>query len=207
MTAEVRQAQRSDARHNRERILTVARLAFATGGLDLPIREIARRARIGAATIYRHFPSKDALIAAVFAEQMALCSDIVQRGLTHPDAWSGFRMVVQQLMETHALDNGLARAFIARLPPEAGFAANRAQTLRMLAELADRARKTGELRADFVLEDLILALMANEGLQAGPPAQRLAATRRFAALILQSFQTSPLRTPLPPAVPLPLPAI
>ncbi|MFC4144751.1 hypothetical protein ACFO0M_00615 [Micromonospora mangrovi] len=107
-------------------------------------------------------------------------------------------------METHALDRGFARAFIAELPEEAGFTADRVRTLRMLAELVGRARTTGELRDDFVLEDLILALMANEGIRAESPDRRVAAARRFAALMIQSFQTSPTRSPLPPAVRLPL---
>ncbi|MEW2143618.1 helix-turn-helix domain-containing protein [Micromonospora vinacea] len=204
VTVEVRQAQRSDARDNRERILAVARLAFATNGLDVPIREIARRAQVGAATVYRHFPTKDALLAEAFAEQMTVCSAIVEEGLAQPDAWLGFRLVVEKLMETHAHDRGFARAFISQLPQEAGFAADRTRTLRMLAELVDRARATGELRDDFVLEDLILALMANEGIRAESTARRLAAARRFAAFMIQSFQTSPSRGPLPPAVRLPL---
>jgi AcrR family transcriptional regulator len=205
VTAEVRQALRSDARDNRQRILAVARLAFATDGLDVPIREIARRAQVGAATVYRHFPTKDALLAEVFAGQMALCSAVVDEGLAQPDAWLGFRLVVEKLMETHALDRGFARAFVSRLPEEAGFAADRTRTLRRVAELVDRARATGELRPDFVLEDLVLALMANEGIRAESPAQRVAAAHRLAALMIQSFQTSPDRAPLPPAVRLPLP--
>ncbi|MET8355962.1 helix-turn-helix domain-containing protein [Micromonospora sp. NPDC005171] len=206
MTVEVREARRSDARDNRERILAVARLAFATNGLDVPIREIARRAQVGAATIYRHFPTKDALLAEAFAEQMTICSAIVEEGLAQPDAWLGFRLVVEKLIETHAHDRGFARAFISQLPREAGFTADRTRTLRMLAELVDRARATGELRDDFVIEDLILALMANEGIRAESTARRLAAARRFAALMIQSFQTSPRREPLPPAVRLPLSA-
>ncbi|WP_033340895.1 TetR/AcrR family transcriptional regulator [Catenuloplanes japonicus] len=205
MTDEVRHPRRSDARDNRDRILAVARLAFATDGLDVPIREIARRARLGPATVYRHFPAKEALLAAAFAEQMAACSAIVEAGLAHADPWSGFRQVVEKLMEAHALDRGFARAFVTRLPAEAGFAADRDRTLRMAAELVDRARSGGRLRPDFVLEDLILALMANEGIRADDPGTRVAAARRFAALMLQSFQTAPARDPLPPPVRLPLP--
>ncbi|MDP9793805.1 AcrR family transcriptional regulator [Catenuloplanes nepalensis] len=205
MTVEVRHRRRSDARDNRERILAVARLAFATDGLDVPIREIARRAQLGPATVYRHFPTKEALLAAAFAEQMAACSAILEEGLAHPDPWLGFRLIVEKLMETHALDRGFARAFVTQLPAEAGFAADRARTLRMAAEIVDRARTAGRLRPDFVLDDLILALMANEGIRADDPTTRVAAARRFAALMLQSFQATPSRTPLPPPVRLPLP--
>ena len=71
VTAQVVAKLRSDARDNRERILAVARAAFAAEGLDVPIREIARRAELGIATVYRHFPTKEALLTEAFAEQMA----------------------------------------------------------------------------------------------------------------------------------------
>ncbi|WP_030453710.1 TetR/AcrR family transcriptional regulator [Herbidospora cretacea] len=203
MTAQVGTRLRSDARDNRERILAVARLAFATEGLDVPIREIARRAGVGAATLYRHFVTKDALLSEAFAEQMETCSAIVAEGLAAPDPWDGFRLVVERLMELHALDRGFARVFTSRLP-EAVFAADRDRTLRMLLDLVGRAKKAGPLRRDFVIEDLSLALMANEGIRAESPATRVAASRRFAALMLQSFMADPVAAPLPPPVRLPL---
>ena len=201
---EARPARRSDARDNRHRILAVARLAFATDGLDVPIREVARRAQVGAATVYRHFPTKAALLVAVFVVLLVMCSAIVREGLATDRPRRGFRLVVEKLMETHAQDRGIARAFVSRLPADAGCVADRARTLRMMAELVDRARATGELRDDFVLDDLILALMANEGIRADSPVKRRAAARRFAALMIQSFQAGAARAPLPPAVRLPL---
>jgi AcrR family transcriptional regulator len=56
---------RTDAEHNRRHIVGVARTAFAANGLDLPVREIARRAGMGVATVYRHFPSRQDLVSAV----------------------------------------------------------------------------------------------------------------------------------------------
>ncbi|GAB2583871.1 TetR/AcrR family transcriptional regulator [Kribbella endophytica] len=195
---------RSDARDNRERILAVARLAFAAEGLDVPIREIARRAEVGVATLYRHFPTKEALHVEAFAEQMNFCSTIAQDALDAADPWVGFSRMIERMMEQHALDRGFARAFTSSLPPAAGFAAERDRTLRSLLELIGRAKEAGALRDDFVLEDLSLALMANEGIRAATPELRVAASRRFAALMLQSFQANPVRRDLPPAVRLPV---
>ncbi|MGC4944353.1 TetR/AcrR family transcriptional regulator [Kribbella sp. DT2] len=195
---------RSDARDNRDRILAVARLAFAAEGLDVPIREIARRAEVGVATLYRHFPTKKALHVAAFAEQMDFCSTIVEEALDAPDPWHGFSRMLERMMEQHALDRGFARAFTSTLPPAAGFAAERDRTLRALLELIRRTKDSGALRDDFVLEDLSLALMANEGIRAATPDLRVAASRRFAALMLQSFQADPVRTALPPPVRLPV---
>lgn len=200
----MRTTLRSDARDNREQILAVARLAFAAEGLDVPIREVARRAGVGVATVYRHFPTKEALLGEAFAERLALCSTIVAEGLAQHDPWHGFRLVVEKVMELHALDRGFARAFTSRLPEASGFAAERDRALGMLLELVRRAREAGALRPDFVLEDISLALMANEGIRAESTEMRVAASRRFAALILQSFQANPVPAPLPPAVRLPL---
>ncbi|MCS7475595.1 TetR/AcrR family transcriptional regulator [Umezawaea endophytica] len=204
MTAQVGTSLRSDARDNRLRILVVARAAFAADGLDVPIREIARRAEVGVATVYRHFQTKEALLTEAFAEQMASCSAIVEEGLAADDPWSGFCLVVERLMEVHALDRGFARAFTSQLPQAVDFAADRDRTVRMLFDLVRRAQDAGALRRDFVLEDISLALMANEGIRVESPAMRVAASRRFAALMLQSFQADPVPAALPPAVRLPL---
>lgn len=195
---------RSDARDNRERILAAARVAFATEGLEVPIREIARRAEVGVATVYRRFQTKEVLLAEAFAEQLASCSAVVEEGLAVGDPWSGFCLVIERLMEVHALDRGFARAFTSQLPQAVGFTADRDRTLRLLFELVRRAKEAGSLRGDFVLEDISLALMANEGIRAESPEMRVAASRRFAALMIQSFQANPVVRPLPPAVRLPL---
>ncbi|WP_406146980.1 TetR/AcrR family transcriptional regulator [Streptomyces sp. NBC_01012] len=205
MTGQVGTPLRSDARDNRGRILAVARTAFAAEGIDVPIREIARRAEVGVATVYRHFRTKEELLADAFAEQMASCSAVMEEGLAEPDPWRGFCRVIERLMEVHALDRGFARAFTSQLPRVAGFADERDRTLRMMYELVRRAKETGSLRADFVVEDISLALMANEGIRAESPGMRAAASRRFAALMIQSFRADPVApAPLPPAVRLPL---
>jgi AcrR family transcriptional regulator len=205
VTTQVGTKLRSDARDNRGRILAVARAAFAAEGLDVPIREIARRAQVGAATVYRHFPTKEALFAEAFAEPMALCSAVVEEGLAAPDPWRGFCLVVEKLMEVHTLERGFSRAFTSRLAPAVDyFTADRDRTLRLLLQLVRRAKDAGDLREDFVLEDFILAMMANEGIRAESPEMRMAASRRFAALMLQSFRANPIPTALPPAVRLPL---
>ena len=203
VTAQVIHKLRSDASDNRVRILAAARVAFATEGVDVPIREIARRAQVSVATVYRRFPTKEALFTEAFAEQMAMCSTIVEEGLAVADPWRGLCLVIENLMTAHALDRGF-HAVISQLSLTVDFTAGRDRTLRMLLELVRRAKEVGELREDIVLEDIVLAMMANDGIRADSPEMRAAASRRFAALMIRSFRVNPVPVPLPPAVRLPL---
>jgi AcrR family transcriptional regulator len=191
VSSEVRESRRSDARDNRVRVLQAAREAFAAGGLQVTIREIARRSGVSAATIYRHFGAKDELLSAAFADQTASCSSILQEGLDAQDAWAGFCLAFDRLVTVHALDRGFA--------PGAEATTDRDRTTAMLMSLIRRAQRDGSMRSDLRLQDVVVALMAHEGIRAGSPAQHVAASRRLAALLLQSFRANPVVTPLPPA--------
>jgi AcrR family transcriptional regulator len=197
-------ALRSDARDNRERILQVARTTFATEGIGVSMREVARRAGVGPATLYRRFPTKEALVTEAFGEQMVRCTTIVEGGLADPDPWHGFRTVIEQVCVLHALDRGFTAAFVTAFPQAVDFAKERTSVLRSLAELIQRAKDAGDLRRDFVLDDLIMLIMANSGIRATSREAAAAASRRFAALAIQSISARPAVAPLPPAVRLPL---
>ncbi|WUV04492.1 TetR/AcrR family transcriptional regulator [Actinoallomurus sp. NBC_01490] len=189
---------RSDALDNRERILDAARALFAAEGLNVPMREIARRAGVGPATLYRRFPTKQLLLTEAFTDEMRACHAIVEEGLAEPDPWRGFCLLLERICEQHARNRGFTAAFMSALPDAMDFAADRERVLKSIAELAGRAKETGRLRPDWVLDDLFLMLMANRGIHAPSTAARVAASRRFAALMIQAFQVSPERSPLPP---------
>jgi AcrR family transcriptional regulator len=182
---------RSDARDNRDRILDAARAVFAVHGLDVPMREIARRAGVGPATLYRRFPTKELLVTEAFADEMRACRAIVDEGLADPDPWHGFCLVIGKICDQHARNHGFTAAFMSAYPHAIDFAADRAYALDALAELARRAQVAGRLRPDFVLDDLILMFSAHQGIRAASPATQLAASRRFATLAIQAFQAVP----------------
>ncbi|RKN24120.1 TetR/AcrR family transcriptional regulator [Micromonospora musae] len=197
---------RSDALGNRERIIEAARAVFAAEGVNAPMRQIARRAGVAPATLYRRFPTKEMLVTEAFTEQMHACHDIVDEGLADPDPWLGFCLVIEKMCELHARDHGFTAAFVAAFPKAVDFEVRREYALTGIAELARRAMAAGRLRPDFVLDDVLLVLMANSGIRATSPAARITASRRFAALAIQAFRASPDASPLPPLAGLTSPA-
>ncbi|MBG7702332.1 TetR/AcrR family transcriptional regulator [Streptomyces sp. MC1] len=202
MTDHLPRTVRSDARDNRARILDAARAVFGEEGLSAPMREVARHAGVGPATLYRHFPTKQALILETFAEQRRACRAAVREALADPDPWHGFQILIERICELHAHSRGFADAFMAAFPGAMDFAADREQTLHAVGELARRAQKAGRLRPGFVVDDLILMLLAHRGLQDTPRAARVTASRRFAAYVIEAFRAAPetgAPTPLPPA--------
>ncbi|MEV0094526.1 helix-turn-helix domain-containing protein [Streptomyces sp. NPDC050738] len=202
MTGRLPHPARSDARDNRARILDAARAVFGEDGLGAPMREVARQAGIGPATLYRHFPTKQALIVETFAEQRRACHAAVRDALADPDPWHGFRSLVERICELHAHSRGFADAFMTAFPEAIDFAADRKRAEHAVAELARRAQETGRLHPGFVVDDLILMLMAHRSVQDAPRAARLTASRRFAAYMIEAFRAAPgtgAPAPLPPA--------
>ena len=199
-------ALRADARRNRERIVGAARGAFAALGVDVPMAEIARRAGVGVATLYRRFPTKEALVAEAFAEQLAECVSVVDDALLDPDPWRGFCAVIEKVCDMQAADRGFTAALASAFPDAVALGEVGARAERGFAELARRTKEDGRLRADFAPEDLALVIMANGGIVAESAETARAASRRLVAYLLQSFRARPTDPPepLPPAAPLSL---
>src|SRR5689334_21633673 len=97
MRAMTARLPRSDVRDNHERILDVARALVAANGPGVSIREFARHAEVGPATVYRHFPTKQALLAAIFIELSRAWRAALHGGLVDPDPWRGFQLAVSRL--------------------------------------------------------------------------------------------------------------
>ncbi|GEL17568.1 TetR/AcrR family transcriptional regulator [Pseudonocardia asaccharolytica] len=179
---------RADARHNRNRILDAAREAFAARGLEVPMAAIARRAGVGVATLYRRFPTREALITEVFTDQLTGCVSVIDDALADPDPWQGFCLAVEKLCSLQVADRGFTAAFLTKFPDAVDFEQKRVRAERGFADLVRRAQQSGRLRADFDRSDLILLLMANHGITAESTVDKLAASRRLVAYLLQAFR-------------------
>ena len=190
---------RVDAERNRQRLLEAARAAFAEGGLDVPLEEIARRADVGIATLYRRFPTRDDLLAAVFEDRLIRFAALAAEARQTPDAWTGFRRYVERACALQAADRGLRDLLVGGFPGGRRFRALRQQAERDLAELVRRAQAQGTLRADLVVEDVVVLLMANAGVVRATRAGAPRAWRRFVALMLDACSADgPQVLPAPP---------
>jgi AcrR family transcriptional regulator len=199
MTDHLPHILRADAQDNRVRILEVAQELFSEKGIDVTMREIARRAEVGPATLYRRFATKQILVAEAFGDELRSCEGIVDDACADPEPWRGFCSVIERISVLNAQNQGFVDAYLSANPEVDTFAAHRASLLRMLAELAGRAKAAGGLRLDFVIDDLVLVLLAGRGLSSTPPSDREAAARRFAALAIDAFRVSRVNGALPRA--------
>jgi AcrR family transcriptional regulator len=176
---------RKDARRNREAILEAARELFAEPG-DVPMCEVARRAGVGQATLYRNFPNRGALAAEVLREQI---DRVARRAAAHegePDAFFVLlRELVEAMVHIYALSE-LAREDVAggsRLEEER----HRVADL-LRAPLRD-AKATGTLRRDASIDDVFLVLLMARGAmeRATGAAARAAAVHRVLTLALDGL--------------------
>jgi AcrR family transcriptional regulator len=186
---------RTDAERNRGHIAEVARAAFAADGLDVPMREIARRAGMGVATIYRHFPSRQDLLATVLAEQVARCDEEMRAALADPDSGRALRGTIRRFGERQVLDRGLNEALLGSHAAGAAFAEQRREHAAAFATLVERAREDGLIRGRVSVEDARVALMAIASFRALPAEQASPAIRRLTDLLLTAVLTE--KSPVP----------
>jgi len=191
---------RADARSNRERLVAAALELFTARGIDVPLSAIARRAGVSAATLYRRFPGRDALVAEVFADQLAECDAVLARAVADEDPWRGLVRLLMTVSEMQARDRGFSAVFLARYPDSVDVEATRRRADLDVAGLVQRAKDTGDLRPDFEHTDVYLLLLAVDSLAAQPTEFAVAAARRLVAYVLQAARAE-RAVPLPPAVP------
>ncbi len=185
---------RADAARNRRQIIRAARELYSRRGLDAPLDEIARLAQVGNATLYRHFPTRCALVAAVFADTLGRVIDAASQALDDPDPWRAFAGHVRFLARLQAADRGLADLLITDVTGAPELEQLRSRALRDFTRIAGRARVSGALRADFTPEDLVLLLMANAGLVERTTDTAPTAWQRFIDLALDGLHTSAATT-------------
>ncbi|MGO9821542.1 MAG: TetR/AcrR family transcriptional regulator [Solirubrobacteraceae bacterium] len=144
---------RADARRNREAVIAAAKKLFADRGLDVQIPDVAKSANVGVGTVYRHFATKDDLIAALVAERFERLAQKACEALEQEDAWAGISDFIHFCAQIQFDDRALCEVMGSR--PEVMDTAARAAGLPDLCDqLVKRAQRTGELRRDLSWEDI-----------------------------------------------------
>ncbi|MFE7276705.1 TetR/AcrR family transcriptional regulator [Streptomyces sp. NPDC057623] len=190
------QPLRSDAERNRGRIVAAARTVFGRDGLNASMASVARETGVGIATLFRHFPAKEDLVAAVFADRMDAYADAVAVALDDPDPWHGFVGYIETACAMQAADYGFADVLTMTFPTAKALERRRNEAYEAMVRLIDRAKAAGRLREDFDPSDLVLIHMANAGVVNATGDAAPDAWRRVVALLVQSFE-APARGPLP----------
>jgi AcrR family transcriptional regulator len=159
-------------------VLDAARGAFASDGLAIPLDEIARRAGVGPGTVYRHYPTKDALFAAVILDVLESVRDQAQALANSSDAGEAFFTFFARLIETGATNKAIFDA-LSGASPEVRTASKTvsAELGSALAELLSRAQSANAVRGDVTADDLnalvIGALAAQSAVAPGGSPKRL----------------------------------
>lgn len=185
--------QRADARRNRERVLVAARATFGAEGLDAQMEEIARTAGVGVGTVYRHFPTKEALITALAADHFAGLSADAERVLAGveedgDDPWASFAGFIRASAHKLAADAGLGE-IVANRPMEMRNAAVEKTALRETsARLIALAVADGSMRADATVDDVPL-IMCGLGKILAEPCQDMGMSwERYVELMLDGLR-------------------
>jgi AcrR family transcriptional regulator len=149
---------RADAARNRALILDAARAAFADGGLDVGVEEIARRAGVGKGTLYRRFPTKEALVRAIFDDILADFERLAATAGDDPDPAEAFAAFLEGAARMQASNQGFYDVVAQRLGATALTDVQRRRFIDAAALPLHRAQAEGRVRDDLVPEDIQLML-------------------------------------------------
>jgi AcrR family transcriptional regulator len=158
---------RADAARNRARVLEVAYETFAAEGLGVPIDEIARRAGVGAGTVYRHFPTKEDLYRAVVENRIRGIAEMGRALLAEGDAGEAlFTFLRSMVLEWGATDRGLGEALAGLgIDVKASIPEAEDAFLGVLGDLLKAAQKAGTARRDLDVRDLKALMVGAQAMQ------------------------------------------
>jgi AcrR family transcriptional regulator len=181
---------RADAVRNRTRLLEVARGAFEEHGADVSLEEIARTAGVGIGTLYRHFPTRDALLAAVFRDRINGLAQFGDELLEAPDAFDALVRWLRAHLVNASACHGLGGAVVIELLDGDEDALLLCSHMRLVgAQLLERAQAQGAVRADTDVDDLVRLVNALVSATADAD-DRAALTDRLFALMVDGLRTT-----------------
>lgn len=159
-SAAILRKPRSDAVRNRERVLEAAKAVFSAGGSDASLEAVAKRAGVGIGTLYRHFPTREALFEAVYRREVDQLSELAEQLKSTAAPVDALRRWLKANVELVATKKGMIAALALAVQTSSELYAYSFDRLtKAVAGLLDRAVAAGEIRADVSAEDLLRALI------------------------------------------------
>lgn len=174
---------RADAQRNRERILEVAKEAFTRFGADASLDDIAKQAGVGPGTLYRHFPTREELLQAVYRselEKLAAAEQKFAQAMPPMEALRAWLLLFVEGIATKQLIAPAVNTLVG--DPKKVFEASYAQVHEAMRGLVKRAIRSGEIRKDLDPIDLLRALVGVSNVAASPDWQQSA--RRLVDILL-----------------------
>ena len=174
---------RADAARNRERILEVAKHEFTRVGANASLEEIAKKAGVGPGTLYRHFPSREELLVAVYRsemEKLAAAERILAERRSPVEALRAWLLLFVDAVETKHIIAPVLNALVG--DPKKVFEASYAQIHEALRTLVKRAVKSGDIRKDLDPIDLLRAIVGVANVSTAPDWQQSA--RRLVDILI-----------------------
>jgi AcrR family transcriptional regulator len=193
---------RADARRNLDKIVEAAAEVVAERGVNAPMQAIAKRAGVGVGTVYRRFPDRAALIAALSRHYVASINQALEAAVNSaPDAWNGIRDFVAWAADP---GRGALAAALAKVPEETftdmeefeEFEEDQGRWVQQLDELVRRAQADGTMRPDVSAEDIIHLLNVFTCHPDALPAPVAAQPMKYLHLVLDGMQAA-MATPVP----------
>jgi AcrR family transcriptional regulator len=201
-TVETSPALRADAARNRERILAAAIELFAERGYEASTAEIAARAGVGEATLFRRFPTKEDLITAIVSMMLEEAAAVAASCLEEEDPWRGVERFLYEMADRASQDHGISDANKERCMASRALAGERRRVLDLTAQLVKRAQAAGVLRDDVAGQDLMFLMGAVASVSEVPfPGLREDLWKRYLGIVLDGLRpggTSKLRPGAPP---------
>jgi AcrR family transcriptional regulator len=185
---------RADARRNRESVLKAARAVFADYGHEAQMDEIARRAAVGVGTVYRHFPTKEALLEALVVDSFARIGEAATAALERDDPWEAFAGVLWHGAELLAGNRGLTESLVGLHVEQSR--KHEAVLRTAMEELIRRAKEAGALRDDMIFDDIGM-LMCGVGAAQRKPHPCPESWRRHLAILLDGLRAPAATGALP----------
>ncbi|RKS75477.1 AcrR family transcriptional regulator [Motilibacter peucedani] len=187
---------RRDAERNRARILEAAREVFATRGLAATLDDVAHHAGVGVGTVYRRFPTKEALVSAALVGRLEEVVALAREALDAPTGWDGLATFLRRSTDMQAEDSGLRDVVLRSDWAQAELCSMRDAIAPLVRALLDRAHAEGSLRPDVTAEDLPAIFVMVSQVAEHARDFRPDLHRRYCELLLDALRARPGNSPL-----------